>query len=178
MSAPSVIYEYAFSGSLCRICEFQTENRIRYCLTVFNLSNYNHLHFPHYEYKYLIGKLNAYLSTQARLYTACDSDDQKLNGSVLTIKQIPFSGDIKIKFGGHRLEIGPVTVNGLVKFTPFTFADVFSANENHFTCDSRWDICICKTCSVFNRLIEFEAVAITRFPHRKPVNVILFEHEQ
>lgn len=51
---PTVKAEYAFSGSLCRICEFKTADCVRYCITIFSLSNYKYLHFPHEEYKLLI----------------------------------------------------------------------------------------------------------------------------
>lgn len=167
MSIPTAIREYAFSGSLCRIREFETLDGLRYCLTVFSLSDYKYLHLPHDDYKLLISKLYALLSTQAIYPTASNSD-------VLNIKQIPFDGDFKIEIGRHmRLTIGSVTAFGLVKSTPFTDFDVFSNNKNRFTCDSKWDICICKECPVFTRLVEYEESAQKLFSVRRPVNVIL-----
>lgn len=161
--------EYAFSGSLCRIREFETVGSARFCLTIFSISDYRHLHFPHEEYKQLIKKLYAHLSPQTISPTCFMS-----GRSALTVKQLPFNGDYKIKFGKHSLTIGPVTAFGLVKTSPFTFVDVFSINKNQFACDSKWDICTCKTCPVFSRLIDFEADARKIFPHRKPESVILF----
>lgn len=102
MSAPTTTTEYAFSGSLCRIREFQSLDGTHYCLTVFSLSDYKHLHFPHDEYKWIITKLYAFLSTPAMQSHVADSD-------VLTIKQHPFDGDFKINFGNESLKIGPVT---------------------------------------------------------------------
>lgn len=165
--APVKITEFAFSGSLCRICEFKTVDGLRYCLKIFSLSNYKHLHFPHFEYKWIIGKLHALQSTQTIFPTAYNSD------GVLTIKQQqqPFINDFKIKFGTHCLTIGPVTAFGLVKTAPFTDFSNIGAN---FTCDPKWDICACKRCSVFKRLIEYESSALKEFQHRRPENVILF----
>lgn len=77
-------------------------------------------------------------------------------------------------FGKHNLTIGPVTAFGLVKTAPFTFADVFSINRNQFTCDPKWGICICKMCSAFSRMINFEKSAREIFPQRKPESVIFF----
>lgn len=176
MSKPTSVAEYAFSGSLCRVRKFQTVDGMRYCLTVFSLSDYKQLHFPHEEYKWLISKLYAFISTQAILKTVNNSDVQKLSESVLTVNQIPFDDDFKIKFGNKHLTIGPVTAFGLVNTTPFTDIDVFSTNNNNFTCDSKWDICTCKTCPVFKRLIDFEATALIKFSQCKPVNAILFHH--
>lgn len=169
---PNVMKEYAFSGSLCRICEFQTVDGLRYCLTVFSLSDYKQLHFPHDEYKLLISKLHACLSTKAIFPTnTSNSDAQKLDK--MSIKLLPFDGDFKIEFGRHILFVEPVTAIGLVKNTPFADFDAFSADKTRFTCDSNWDICTCKTCPVFSRLIDFEAKAQQLFAHRKPENVIL-----
>lgn len=89
------------------------------------------------------------------------------------INQLTYDGNFKIKFGAHCLTVGPLTANNLVNTTPFS--DVFSAdnnndnnnNMNQLTCDSKWDICTCKTCPVFRRLVEFEAVALKRFSHRQ-----------
>lgn len=170
-SESTAIREYAFSGSLCCIREFETVDGLRYCLIIFSLSDYRHLHFPHEEYKNIISKLYALQSTHAILHNTSVS-----NPDVLTVKQIPFNNDFKIKFGIHGLTVGPVTAFGLVKTSPFTDVDVFSSvNKNHFTCDSEWDICTCKTCPVFKRLIEFEATAVMKFPQPRPENVILFQ---
>lgn len=164
MGTPTTTSEYAFSGSLCRIHEFKTaEGLHRYCLTVFTLSDYKHLHFPHDEYEKLINKLSAHLSTQAIFPTATAS-----NSVACSIEQLPFDGDLKIHFGQHRLTIGPVTAFGLVKFSPFT-----NTVKRKFACESKWDICTCRKCSVFSRLIDFEASAQRLFDHRKLENVIL-----
>lgn len=175
MNVPVTISEHAFSGSLCRIREFETIDGQRYCLTVFNLDNYRHLHFPHYEYRCLIQKLNVLLSTQA-IHAACYTDDEKLNSSAVAIQQLPHNGDFKIKFGIHRLQIGAVSAIGLVKFSPFIFSAVDSVSnvENHKMCDSQLDICVCKTCPVFLRLCDFETVALKQYPHRTPMNIIMF----
>lgn len=146
MSTPTAITEYAFSGSLCRIRKFETVDGSRCCITIFSLSNYKHLHFPHDEYMWLIIKLNELYSTQTRLPTASNSD-------VLTVRQLPFDGDFKIKFGIRSLIIGPVTAFGIVNTTPFTNVD-----KNQFICEAKWDICTCKTCPAFKRLIDFEEV--------------------
>lgn len=166
-SEPNAITEYAFSGSLCRIREFETADGLRYCLTIFSLSDYKHLHFPHNEYNCLIKKLYALQSTQSILPSA-----SKLN-VCMVVKLIPFDCDFKIKFGNHNLTIGPVTAIGLVRTAPFDDVDVFSVNKKPFTCDSKWDICTCNSCPVFKRLIEFEACVLRRFSHRRPKNVIL-----
>lgn len=164
MSTPSIITEYAFSGSLCRIHEFKTLYGTRCCLTIFSLSDYKHLHFPHDEYKCLIRKLYMLLSTQAILPSASNSNVQ------FTIKQLPDDEDFKIKFGIHSLTIAPVTAFGLVKTTPF-----YPVNKKLITCDFKWDICTCKKCPVFKRLIDYEIAAAVRFSYRRPENVILFQ---
>lgn len=167
MNIPTVITEYAFSGSLSRIREFETMDGLRCCLTIFSLSDYKHLHFPHDEYEWLISKLHAHLSTQSIFPTSNNSDAH------VSIDLPPsFDGDFKIKSGQHSLTIGPVTAFGLVKTSPFTDVDVFSVNKNQFKCGSKWDICTCKACPVFSRLIEFEASAKRILSHSKSVNVI------
>lgn len=181
MSIPSAVTEYAFSGSLCRIHAFETKDETRFCLSMFNLSDYKHLHFPHDEYKCLIGKLYALLCTRTTIATAFPANPfmQKLIDNALSVKQIPFDGDYKIKFGDRSLTIGPVTAFGLVKTAPFTDVDVFSiisTSKEYITCDPKWDICICGKCSVFKRLIDFESATAIRFSLHKPENVILFEH--
>lgn len=168
---PTAISEYAFSGSLCRISEFETLNGLRYCLTIFSLGDYKHLHFPHDEYKCIISKLQALQSPQAMLQTAINSDE-----NAPSIMQRPFDCDFKIKFGIHSLNIGPVTAFGLVKTAPFTDVDGFSVDMNQFSCDSKWDICTCKTCPVFKLLIDCEAAAVKETPQRRPENLILFQH--
>lgn len=162
--------EYAFSGSLCCIRSFETVDGIRYCLTIFSISDYKHLHFPHDEYKWLISTLQAQYSTQAICPTTINTDMLKLNdGVVLSIKDLPFDGiKIKTRFGKRILSIGPVTSFGLVKSTPFGNVNVFSVNENQFACDSMWDICTCASCPVFKRLIEYEASDLCE----KPENMI------
>lgn len=172
MCIPTRISEYAFSGSLCRIREFETLDGLRYCINIFSLSDYKHLHFPHYEYKYLVSKLYACQSTQAIFQSAYKSYEQKLNVSVLKILHSPFNSDFKIKFGENSLTVGPVTAFGIVKTAPFRDVDIFSVNMNQFTCDSKWDICACKTCPVFRRLIEYEATAVMRWL-RRAENMIL-----
>lgn len=134
ISTPTTTTEYAFSGSLCRIREFQTMDGSHYCLTVFSLSVYKHLHFPHDEYKWLISKLYALLFPSAIKPHAC-------NSNALTIKQQPFDGDFRIKFESDSLTSGPVTAFGLVKTVPFADVDVFSVSKNQIACDSKWDIC-------------------------------------
>lgn len=164
MSTPTGTKEYAFGGSLCCIREFETADGLRFCLTIFSLSDYRHLHFPHDEYKCLIDKLQARLYTETVFHREVNSDE-------LSIKQRSFDGDLKVKFGTQSLTIGSLTAFGLAKTTPFSV--VFSDNKNQFACDSKWDICACKACPVFLRLSDYEAAALMRF-HRKPENVILF----
>lgn len=173
-TAPIAITEYAFSGSLCYIREFQTDEGLRYCLTVFSLSNYKHLHFPHDEYEYVVNKLNAFLSTKAIFPTANNSVE-----NVMSIVRLPsdepFDADIKIKFGNQqRLTVGPITAIGLVKTSPFVDVNFSSENKNRFTCAAFADICTCKLCPAYKRLTDFETSALLKYPHRKPENVILF----
>lgn len=94
---------------------------------------------------------------------------------MLTIKQLPFDGDFKIKFGSDSLIIEPVTAYGLMKTNPFADIDVFSVNKNPIVCDFKWDICVCKACPVFKRLIEFESNAVIRYPECRLENVIMFQ---
>lgn len=169
MSAPTITNEYAFCGSFCRIRKFQTVDGSHYCLTVFSLSNYKHLHFPHDEYKWLIYKLYALLSPST-------IKPHTINSEELAVEQQPFDGDIKIKFGSRKLTIGPVTALGLVKTMPFADIDVFSINKDRITCDSKWDICTCETCPVFSRLLDFEESAREKFPLRQTENIILFQN--
>lgn len=168
MSIPTSFSEFAFSGSLCRIREFETVDGLRYCLSIFSLNDYKHLHFPHSEYKWFISKLNALISTQSKLPLTSESGVQNSDVSTLNISQLPFDGDFKIKFGKYCLTIGPVTSFGLVKTSPFADVNVFSENKIHFACDSKWDICTCKSCPVFNRLIEYESTALLKISHHKP----------
>ena len=171
MKTPTTVKEYTFSGSLCRIREFETADGLRYCITIFSLSDYRQLHFPHDEYKYLICKLYALQCMRTMLPV------QQLNACMLQIKQ-PSSFNFQIKFGVHKLTIGSVSALGIVKTSPFADIDVFSVNnDDQFTCDSKWDICTCGTCLVFKRLIEFEATATIQFsPQRRPENFILFQN--
>lgn len=174
MSAPTATKEYAFSGSLCRIRAFQTLDQSFYCLTIFNLDDYKHLHVPHDEYRCLLNKLFAILSTQATLPTASNP-----NVNALSIKQRPFDGDVKIKLGDNYLNIGRMTAFGLAHTSPFADVDIFPVKQkkNSLACDPEWDVCTCTMCPVFKRLIDFEATALMRFPpHRRPENVILFHH--
>lgn len=165
-ACPVVETVCAFSGSLCRIREFETVDEKRYCLTIFSLVDYKHLHFPHEEYQYLIKKLYAHLSPNTIWPNAADDHEPY-------VSQLPFQGDLKIKFGVHNLVMGPVTTLGLVKSAPFTYADLFSINESQLKCNPKWDICTCGTCPVFNRLIDYESEALKLFA-RKATNVILF----
>lgn len=161
--------ECAFSGSLCRIREFETVDETRYCLTIFSLSDYKHLHFPHEEYQCLIKKLYAHLTPNTIWPNVCAEDDH-----APSVRQLPFQGELKIKFGVHKLSVGPVTTLGLVKTAPFSYADVFTINESQLKCDPKWDICTCGICPVFNRLIEYESKAMKLFARRRAENVILF----
>lgn len=179
MSAPSATKEFAFSGSLCRLSEFETEDGVRYCLTIFSISDYKHLHFPHDEYKWLICKLYSLQSPHA-IYPTIDTQGmQKSAECVLAVQQLPFTCELKIKFGTYRnLNVGPVTAFGLVKTNPFTEIDVFSINKTPLACDPKWDICTCKTCIVFDRLIDFEASVLGRFSRHRLENVILFQKDK
>lgn len=172
MSKPTVIHKHAFGGSLCCIREFQTTYGIRCCLTIFSLSDYKILHFPHYEYKCIINTIFTHLSTETKINNPNDSDVQ-----VFTIKQLPF-GELKIKIGEYTLKVGPVSAFGLLKHTPLSDFDSFTDKSatNWNVCDSKWDICICKTCPVFKRLIEYEARARQITRQSKPQNV-LFNHD-
>lgn len=163
MRTPTAITECAFSGSLCRIRKFETVDGSRYCLTVFSLGDYKQLHFPCDEYKYLTNKLCALLSAQAILPTTSET---------LSIKPPADNNDFKIKFGTHRLTIGSVTAFGLVKTNPFNFW----TNKDLIACDSKWDICTCKKCPVFKRLVDYEMTSATRNSYRRVENVILFEN--
>lgn len=166
---PTTIAAYAFSGCLCYIRHFETLDGLRFCLTIFSLSDYKHLHFPHDEYKLVISKLYALQCIQSILPSTSNSDVQKL----IVKQQRPFIDDFKIKFEKHILTVGPVTAYGLVKTAPFRVNDVFSIDKTPFTCNPEWDICICRRCSVFKRLFEFESTVISKFYHRKTENVIL-----
>lgn len=161
MSKPNVINEYAFSGSLCRVREFETADGIRFCLTIFSLSDYKHLHFPHDEYKWLISKLHACISPDHAIFQPLDKTD------VLSLEQITIEGDLKVKFEGYKLFIGSLTARGLLNSSPFS-----KFYSEQFRCNMKWDICICKTCPVFIRLSEFEASAQRIFAHRKSNNII------
>lgn len=177
-NAPTKISEYAFGGSLCRIQEFETLDGLRYCLTIFSLGDYKHLHFPHEEYKLLCAKLNTLHSTRSIISCASKSNDSAAAAASVSVKQTPFDNIFKIKFGGELLNVGPMTAFGLLKTAPFSddIVDVFSSDDRKsFTCDAKWDICICKTCPVFQRLLEFETTVLTKFAHRKIEDVILFQ---
>lgn len=169
MSVPTVKREYAFSGSLCRVCEFETLDALNCCLTIFSLADYKHLHFPCDEYKWLISELYTLQCMQEKLHSASNSD-------VLNIKQTPAGEDFKITFGNQCLTISPVTAFGLVQTSPFPDFLINHSDKNHFTCNSKWDICTCKNCSVYKRLIDYEAAAMMKFPLRKPENLILFPY--
>lgn len=166
---PAAMWEYAFSGSICRIREFKTADGSRYCLTAFSLTDYKHLHFPHDEYKHLINKLQALLSTQSISQPANNSDGI----FALRIKQ--FDRDFKIIFGGKCLTVGSTTAFGLVNTSPFDNARVFSADKKHFPCEPKWGICTCAMCPVFKRLIDFEVAAQLQFVSSCPENVFLLQ---
>lgn len=166
----SEITEHVFSGSICRTCKFETEDGVRYCLTIFSVSDYKHLHFPHYEYNWLIFKLYSLQSPHAIFPNV-----QKVIDNALSVEQLPFSSDLKIQFGKWRnLTVGRVTAFGLVKTTPFTDIDVFSINKKPFTCDPNLDICICKTCPIFKRLIGWESSVLKGFARHRLEYVNLF----
>lgn len=164
VSIPSVTREYAFSGSLCCIREFEIMDGSRYCLTIFSLADYKTLHFPHDEYKILMRKLSEHLSTQTI------AASKKSNDCRLSVEQLPFNGDYKIKIGIWNMAIGTLTAFGLLKTMPFT-----NVIDNSVTCDSKWDICACKSCPVFQRLKDFETAANEYIAYRKPENIIFFE---
>lgn len=168
MEAPTFIQEYVFGGSLCRICEFETLDGLRYCITIFSLSDYKHLHFPHDEYKLFISRLYMLLYPQTILPTPSNHN----SSANFTIGQTPPVGDFKIKFEKQSFIVGPVTAFGLVNTAPFTDFDVSSAVKMDFACDSKWGICICERCPVFRRMCDFELSAREIFPHRKPVNIV------
>lgn len=169
VSTPTTIREYAFSGSLCRIHEFQTLDGLRYCVTIFSLSNYKQLHFPHDEYKILMCKLHVLLSTQS-IAIFNRSTWQKSNDSRLSIEQeqLPYNEDFKISFGNLSMTIGPVTAFGLLKTTPFV-------DDKNVVCDPKWDICACKSCPVFKRLSDFEAAAKEHSVNCRIENMIFLE---
>lgn len=172
----SFLSECAFGGSLCYVRQFETSDGLRFCLTIFSLYDYNHLHFPHDEYKLLIGYLYALQSTQTISSSSNNGlDVQKFKEHFLNIKRYSMNGDFKIKFGVNSLNIGPITAFGLVKTAPFSEVDVFfSNNAQHFTCVPECEICICKKCPVFKRVVEFEA----EFRYCRPENVIFFNNEK
>lgn len=173
ISKPTKTREYAFSGSLCHLKEFDTLDGSRYCITIFSLSDYKHLHFPHEEYQILMTKLQSLLSTHAIMTnTKTDSTNWRSNERTPSITLLPFFGDFKVKLGIHSLTIGKVTAFGLLKTSPFTNDDV-TDDEKRFQCDLKWDICACKSCPIFKQLIDFEAAAKKKFPHRKPVTIII-----
>lgn len=150
---PTEINEYAFSGSLCRIREFETSDGPRFCLTIFSLSDYKHLHFPHSEYKWLIDKIHACLSpNQAQFHVTDNSDISSI------LKQITFEGDFKVKYEGCSLIIGALTAIGLGNTSPFSDLQ-HVVNKKRLACNIKWDICTCKAYPVFIRLREFEASA-------------------
>lgn len=170
MCAPTAIAEYVFSGSLCRIRKFETYDGLRYCITIFSVSDHKHLHFAYEEYKLLISKLYMLLTTQTTLPPTKTTNN---TNAQINITQLPFDGEVKITFEKNCLTIGPVTAFGLLSTMPFTDFDVSSDSKKHLTCDSKWDICICKTCQVFKRMCDFEARACELFPHRKTENIVL-----
>lgn len=174
MSVPTAVTEYAFSGSLCRIRAFETADGFQYCLTVFSLSDYKHLHFPHEEYKWLISKLSVHFFTET---VACKPNVDKLTDA-LSIKMSLFYDDFKINFEEHCLTIGKVTAFGLVNSTPFAGDDIFSVNKSGIACDYKWDVCTCNACPALIRLLELEADVLMKFPQRKVKNVILFQEDK
>lgn len=169
---PYVETEYVFSGSLCRVREFTTDDGKRFCITIFSLYDYKYLHFPHEEYKYIARRLYALQVDRAIAHRVYDS----LNEKNLRITHSPIGGEVEIKLGTMCLTIGPVTAFGIVKTMPFTDIDVFSVNKTSFTCDSKLDICTCKSCPAFKRLRDFESAALEQFGPRKLENVIFPEN--
>lgn len=158
-----LILEYAFSGSLCRIREFKTFDGLRYCLSIFSLSDHKRIHYPHDEYAWLVKKLLLHVSPQAIHPTSYSDDRQKLNDIELTIQHALYN-DIKIKCGKKCLTVGIVTAFGLVRTAPrYLVANEFLNDvENVLACDPKWDICTCKNCPVFSRLREYELIASVR----------------
>lgn len=163
----TLIAEHAFSGSLCYVRQFETWDGLRFCLTIFSLSDGKHLHFPHNEYKLLCSKLYALQSTRSILPIRPGSD-------ILHVKERLC--DFQIKFGCYTLAIGPVTAIGLVNTAPFADVDVFSViDKQDFTCIPELDLCVCKGCPVFKRLHDFEALALTARVPSRAKNVLLFK---
>lgn len=167
----SLLTECAFGGSLCYIHQFETTDGLRFCLTIFSIYDYTHLHFPHDEFKLLIGYLYALQSTRTISPSENGLDVQKFKDHLLTIRQYSLDGAYKIKFGINNLTIGPITAFGLVKTAPFSEVDVFYSNNNHLTCIPDSEICVCKDCPVFKRLADSEA----QFLQYRPENVIFFQ---
>lgn len=165
INTPTTIAEYAFSGSLCCIRQFTTADGLRYCLTTFSVADFKRLHFPHDEYKHLITKLYALLSTKT------NANVDKLKASNLTIEQLPVC-EFKIKFGGQCLNIGRVTAFGLFNTSPFENYDDHSLEKKRYSCDAKWDICTCADCVVFHRLRDYETESLI-WSGSKPENVIL-----
>lgn len=97
------------------------------------------------------------------------------NSNVLTIKQQPFDGDFKIKFGSDSLTLRSTIAFWFIQTTPFDNINVFSVNKDKIVCSVKWDICTCQTCPVFKRLIEFESAVVIKFPERILKNIILFQ---
>lgn len=137
---------------------------MRYCLTIFNISDSKHLHFPHDEYKLLCRKLYALQSTRTIFPSGSDlvRVKEQLHG-------------FKIKFGSYTMRIGPVTAIGLVNTTPFTDVDVFSSIKPDFTCIPELDLCVCKSCPVFKRLYDLEAVVLNVPEPPRLKNVLMFK---
>lgn len=172
VNEPTILSECAFSGSLSLVRQYETSDGLRFCLTIFNLYDYNHLHFPHDEYKLLIGYLYALQSTQTISPSKNGLDVQTFKEHFLKIKRCSMNGSFKIKFGKYSLTFGPITAFGLVKTSPFSEVDVFFTNNaQHFTCIPECDICVCKKCPIFKRVVEFEA----EFRHCRPENVNFFQ---
>lgn len=155
---PTAVHEYAFSGSLNRVREFETLDGSRYCLTVFSLADYKHLHFPHEEYKELACKLHRAVSQQTSAVTKPEISSSS-SPSQIAANQIPCSEDFELKFQSYRMRVGPITAFGIVKTAPFERYNTVDANKHSSMLSSwmsKYDICICGSCEVFKRLIDFE----------------------
>lgn len=133
--------KHVFSGSLCRIRQFQPE---RYCLTIFSLGDKKHLHFSHEEYFYLIENLYNYILPKIISLKHLN------NPNDLLIEQLILQKGLKIDFEKFSLHIGPITLFGLVYTAPFLPVLKYECNE-------KWDICICGLCDCYKRLLDFEA---------------------
>lgn len=165
MRKPTAINVYAFGGSLCRVREFKTDDGSRFCLTIFSLSSYNYLHFPHDVYEMLIRRLHMHI------YKRAIDIPTTSKSNLLNIKELTAAGNFEIKFAGYCMSVGVLTAIGLENTSPFSNA-AFYTDGKPFSCERKWDICTCQKCPVFIRLLDFEMSARELLAQRKAVNVI------